>query len=387
MEYDFDRTLDHRKTTSARWLQPEGRNDVIGMGTADLDFYCPPCVEEANMKVCKENTFNYRYKPRSYYQAVTSWFRRHYQLELPATWLSNILGTLGAVHMCLCRFTHPGDWVIIQSPYFMPLKASIEAAGCHFLENPMKLVEGRYEIDFADFEEKVRKYRPSIFLLVNPQNPTGRVFTREELEQLVEICDRYQVLILSDEVHFLVTYDGRKHIPIYGVSRRAQEISIQIFSYSKGFNIMSIPHAMVFIADPELRRKWEDYVYGFNFNYASNSFAIASVTAVAGGQADGWLDQLTAYLQGNRDYFLEAVARLGLPLKPLKPEASFLFWIDCRESGIPGEKLKDFFLEKAGISLNNGLDHGETGRGFVRMNFGVTRKTLETAVDRLQKAF
>ncbi len=387
MKFNFDYAEDHRNDHSIRWLQPEGRDDILGMGTADLDFCCPPCVREATLAVANENTFNYRYKPDSYYQAVTGWFSRHYGMEVPREWISSIPGTLAAVHMAVRLFARPGDYVLMQTPYFTPLRAGIEGAGCRFLPNPMKLINGRYELDLEDFEEKIRLYRPSLFILVNPQNPTGRIFTMEELNRMVSICARYQVKIISDEVHFLVTFDGKKHIPIYAVSEEARRISIQIFSYSKGFNIMSLPHAMVFIADRSMREQWDRFVYSFNFNYASNSFSIAAVTAVAGGEADEWLRQLTLYLQDNRDFFMEETARRGLPIRPLLPEASFLFWIDCRDCNIPPEMLKEAFLKEAGISLNNGLEHGEDGTGFVRLNFGVTRKTLQTALDRMERMF
>lgn len=387
MKFNFDYAEDHRNDHSIRWLQPEGRDDILGMGTADLDFCCPPCVREATLAVANENTFNYRYKPDSYYQAVTGWFSRHYGMEVPREWISSIPGTLAAVHMAVRLFARPGDYVLMQTPYFTPPRAGIEGAGCRFLPNPMKLINGRYELDLEDFEEKIRLYRPSLFILVNPQNPTGRIFTMEELNRMVSICARYQVKIISDEVHFLVTFDGKKHIPIYAVSEEARRISIQIFSYSKGFNIMSLPHAMVFIADRSMREQWDRFVYSFNFNYASNSFSIAAVTAVAGGEADEWLRQLTLYLQDNRDFFMEETARRGLPIRPLLPEASFLFWIDCRDCNIPPEKLKEAFLKEAGISLNNGLEHGEDGTGFVRLNFGVTRKTLQTALDRMERMF
>ena len=387
MKFNFDYAEDHRNDHSIRWLQPEGRDDILGMGTADLDFCCPPCVREATLAVANENTFNYRYKPDSYYQADTGWFSRHYGMEVPREWISSIPGTLAAVHMAVRLFARPGDYVLMQTPYFTPLRAGIEGAGCRFLPNPMKLINGRYELDLEDFEEKIRLYRPSLFILVNPQNPTGRIFTMEELNRMVSICARYQVKIISDEVHFLVTFDGKKHIPIYAVSEEARRISIQIFSYSKGFNIMSLPHAMVFIADRSMREQWDRFVYSFNFNYASNSFSIAAVTAVAGGEADEWLRQLTLYLQDNRDFFMEETARRGLPIRPLLPEASFLFWIDCRDCNIPPEMLKEAFLKEAGISLNNGLEHGEDGTGFVRLNFGVTRKTLQTALDRMERMF
>ncbi|MDL2215782.1 aminotransferase class I/II-fold pyridoxal phosphate-dependent enzyme [Ruminococcaceae bacterium OttesenSCG-928-N02] len=387
MMYNFDRTLDHRQTKSMRWLQPQGRDDILGMGTADLDFTCPPSVRAATLAISEENAFNYHYKPEAYYEAVTGWFARKYGCEIQREWMSTVPGTLAAIQIAIRTFSRTGEYVLMQTPYFSPLRDGIEGAGRHFLENPMILQDGRYELDLLDFEEKIRRYKPALFLLVNPQNPTGRIFTIEELQQMVDICAHYGVRIISDEVHFLITYDGKKHVPIYEVSQRARDISILIFSYSKGFNLMSLPNAIAFVANKKMRDAWEKQLAAFNFNYASNSFAVAAVTAVAGGTADAWLEQLTAYLQSNRDYFMKAVQAKNLPLVPLKPEASYLFWVDCRNTGIPSKDLDRAFFDRAGIALNNGLAHGADGRGFVRLNFGVTRHTLETAVERMEKMF
>ena len=275
----------------------------------------------------------------------------------------------------------------LQTPYFSPLRDCIEGAGCRFLENPMLLEKGRYELDFADFEAKIKAFRPAVFLLVNPQNPTGRVFTREELERMVSICAENHVLILSDEVHFLITFDGKKHIPILSVSEQARKISFQVFSLSKGFNIMSLPHAMILISDPRLREQWLSFLKPFNFHYASNSFSIAAVTAVTSGGADRWLEECTACLQQNRDLFLRLVREKALSITPLPPEAGYLLWIDCRQSGILPEELDRVLLEEAGLGVNNGLGHGEAGRGFIRLNFGVTESNLRLAVERLEALF
>lgn len=387
MPYEFNKTLDHRYDGSIRWAQPAGRDDVLGMGTADLDFFCAPCVEQATLAVSEENTFNYRFKPDRYYEAVQSWFARRYGMQTQRDWLREIPSTIGSVRLSIGALCHPGDFILMQTPYFAPLRWAIEGAGCRFLENPMVLRGGRYEIDFQDFEEKIRTYHPTMFLLVSPHNPTGRVFSREELNRMVEICADNGVVILSDEVHCLVTYDGRRHIPILDVSDQAKEIAVQTFSFSKGFNLMSLPHAMTLIADERLRRRWDAYVVPFDFHYACNSFSIAAVTAIAEGGADDWLAELTAYLQHNRDLFARLVRERGIPMDPLLPEASFVYWIDCRRTGLDPNTLGEAFLEQAGISLNNGLEHGEQGKGFIRLNFGVTEQTLREAVNRLDRMF
>ncbi len=387
MNYNFEQEADHRYNGSIRWEQPLGRDDILGMGTADMDFECAPCIRETLETVARENIYHYKFKPETYYQSVIRWFREKYGMEMKKEWMSNVPGTIGAIRLALERFSKAGDYVLMQAPYFDPLKNTIIGAGRQFLENPMVYEGERYEIDFDDFEEKIHTYRPAVFLLVNPQNPTGRVFTLEELERMVEICAKYGVKIISDEVHFLITYEEHRHIPILAVSEKAREIAIQIFSFSKGFNIMSLPHGIVVIADEKTQKQWTDYLVPYSFGYASNSFAIAAVSAAAGGDADEWLEQVNEYLYKNRELFVSETERRNLPVKPIKPEAGFLFWIDCRKSGIEQEALGDMFIEKAGIRLNNGLDHGEAGRGFVRLNFAVTRANLLKAIDRMEKMF
>ena len=387
MKFNFNKTLDHRYDGSYRWAQPEGRSDVLGMGTADMDYFCAPSILEATRRIAEENTFNYRGKSEEYYNALTNFFKRRYDLDIRREWLNNIPCTLAIVRMLMELFAGKDHWVIMQTPYFAPLRSCIEGAGCRFLENPMVLKDGRYELDLEDFEKKIVAYHPAIYMMVNPQNPTGRVFTQEELEKIVDICARNHVLIVSDEVHFLITYDGHRHIPILAVNEKAREISVQLFSMSKGFNMMSLPHAMTLIANPELQKKWLDFLFSYDFHYAVNTFAMAAVTAAAGEEAEHWLDACTDYLKENMELFFQFVEEKKLPIKPLRPEAGYLLWIDCRESGLDAERLGEEFLEKAGISLNNGLEHGEAGRGFVRLNFAVTRSVMKAALERIERMF
>ena len=386
MLYDFDAALDHRKDNSYKWEQPDGRDDIIGMGTADMDYFCPPCIKEATCAILEENAFNYRRKPDSYFRTVIEWYRRHYGLEMDRKWLFNVPGTICAVHIAILLLSAGNRRVIMQSPHFNPLKNAVEGAGCTLISNPMVYDGHAYHLDLHDFEEKVRDYRPSVFLMVNPQNPTGRVFTEEELTALVDICHRYGVSIISDEVHSLVVYDGCRHIPVLAVSDKARKIAIQIMSMSKGFNIMSLPHAIVSIADPELRERWKRIWIPYDFSYATNSYALAAVTASMGLEADEWLCQLTEYLKRNRDELM-AFMEDSLPVVPIKPEAGYLLWADCRKAGIAPDNLGQFFLDKAGISLTDGAEFGEEGRGFARFNFAVTHKTLVEAIDRLKGVF
>lgn len=387
MKYIFDQTLDHRTNDSYRWKQPPGRDDVLGMDTADLDYGCPPCLKEACRPIWEENCFNYRMKSERYVQSIHRWYQKNYGLAVQENWLGSAPGTIGAIRIALGLFGRKDSCVLMQTPHFTPLVRAIEGAGCRLLTNAMVLRNGRYELDLDDFEEKIRTYHPSIFLMVNPQNPTGRVFTREELERMVEICHENRIVIISDEVHSLITYDGNRHIPVMAVSEKARDIAVQVLSICKGFNTMGLPHAIVTIANPEMKAQWDSCISGYSFDYAYNAYAMAAVTSIMSGEADDWLQELTEYLRRNRDLFVRTLRETAIPIVPTVPEAGFLLWADCRRSGLDTDRLEQEVLDRAGIKLNNGLDHGEAGRGFIRINFAVTRKNAFIALDRLSGMF
>jgi len=387
MKYDFDKVPDHRKNGSYRWGMPDMPADVIGMGTADLDYACAPCIRDALVPVAEENCYNYRQHSDAYYDAVAGWYLRNYGLQVQRDWLSNVPSTVGAIRMALGIYAKPGDAVIVQTPLFRPINWAVEGADCRLIENPMKPVNGHYEINFADFEAKLRQYHPAVYLLVNPHNPTGRVFTRAELERLTEICAENGVLIVSDEVHSLVLYGDNRHTPILAVSRKARENSVQIMSLSKGFNIMSLPHAIIAIANPELQKAWMRQITAYSFGYAVNSFAIAAVTSIMKGEADEWLRELTQYLDRNLEQTLDFIEKNRLPLVPYRPEGSFLLWLDCRNAGIGTKQLDRFFMDRAHIHLDDGEENfGSEGAGFVRINFAVTNDVLKEALERMKRA-
>ncbi|NLC26922.1 MAG: aminotransferase class I/II-fold pyridoxal phosphate-dependent enzyme [Fastidiosipila sp.] len=387
MKYNFDTTINHRKNGSFRWGMPGFPEDVLGMGTADLDFSCAPSIRESLLPIAEENCYNYRQHSQDYYNAVIDWYQRNYGLTVKKEWLSNVPSTIGAVRMALGIYAKPGDMVIVQSPLFRPIKWAVEGADCRLISNSLKPIDGRYEIDFEDFEEKIKKYKPALYLMVNPHNPTGRVFTKEELVRLVEICAKYDVKIVSDEVHSLILYEGIEHTPILSVSGIAQEISVQIVSLSKGYNIMSLPHAIITIANPEMQEAWMRQIGAYSFGYAVNSFSIAAVTSIMKGEADEWMQELTQYLKQNLHETLEFFEENHLPLIPYKPESSFLLWVDCRPAKINDSNLNNYFMQNTHIDLNDGLENfGIDGKGFIRINFAVSNKVLKEALERIYHA-
>lgn len=383
MNYNFDSIADHRYDASYRWQQPDGMNDVIGMGTADLDFDCAPCIRDALVPVAQENCYNYRQRTEKYYHAVTNWYFRQYGLELKQEWLSNVPSTIGAIRMALGILTKPGDGVLVQSPCFGPISKCIEGAGCCQIDNPMRYENGRFELDFEDFERKLKQCHPAVFLLVNPHNPTCRVYTKPELERIVSLCESYGARIISDEVHSLILYDGAVHTPILAVSETAQTLAIQVVSMSKGYNIMGLPHAIIAIPNPDIRKAWEQQIQAFSFGYAVNAFALAAVTSILEGNADAWMKALHTYLQTNRNELLRFFARKDIPLMAITPESSFLMWVDCKSMDVPNGQLGQYFLEKAHISLDDGAEFEPDGNGFIRINYAVTNQVLKQAITRL----
>lgn len=246
--------------------------------------------------IVEDNCYNYRQHTREYYNAVTGWYQRNYGLTVKKEWLTDVPSTIGAVRIALGILTKQGDAVIVQTPVFEPVVRAVEGSGCRLIDNP--------------------------------HNPMGKVFSREEMERLVEICNENHMRIISDEVHSLVLYEGRKHIPILAVNDIAQEI----------------------------RETWEKQIAAHSFGYAVNSFAIAAVTSIMKGEADEWMEELTQYLYNNMREMMQFIEEQQLPLIPYKPEGSFLMWIDCREAGIGKEHLDKYFLEQAHIHLDDGKD-------------------------------
>lgn len=263
----------------------------------------------------------------------------------------------------------------------------MEGANLRLIENPLKAINNRYEIDFEDFEAKIEKYHPAVYFTTNPHNPTGRVFTEEELTRLVDICARNKIKIISDEVHCLILYQGHKHTPILAVNDQARKLGIQIVSLSKGYNVMSLPHAIVTIAEPEMRKAWMRQMTAHSFEYATNSFALAAVTSILEGGADEWMKELNSYLSNNLQFALKYIEENKLPLKPYPPEAGFLLWLGCCDAGIGNCHLDRFFLEKAHIHLDDGEENfGSEGKGFVRINYAVPNKVLREAFERIKAA-
>lgn len=381
--YDFDRIIDRRGKNSAKWDERfigEGDSALLPFWVADTDFPAPECVQQALLTCVQHNIYGYSLPPVGCAQAAADWQLRRHGFKAQADWAVFTAGIDAALAACVCAFTDPGDAVLIQTPIYAPFFETAEKNGRRILENPMRLVNGRYEPDFEDFARKAKEAK--IWMFCNPQNPSARCFIKKELLRFAQICLENDVLIISDEIHGDIVFDGLRHIPIASLSPEICARTITCTSASKTFSVAGLATSVIFIEDEKLRRRFEAEKERCCIN--TNILGLTAMEAAYRG-GDHYADALVAYLQENRDFALDYICRKIPCLRALKPEATFLLWIDCSEMGIPSEKLEGFF-RSAGVRLSMGSAYREPTGQFVRLNFGCRRAVLEEGLGRIAEA-
>lgn len=381
--YDFDRIIDRRGRNSAKWDERfigKGDDALLPFWVADTDFSAPECVQQALLACVQHNIYGYSLPPVGCAQAAADWQKRRHGFEARAEWAVFVAGIDAALMTSICAFTEPGDAVLIQTPIYSPFFETVEKNGRRVLENPMRLVNGRYEPDFEDFAEKAKEAK--LWMFCNPQNPSSRRFTKEELLRFAQICLENDVLIVSDEIHGDIVFDGLRHIPIASLSPEICARTITCSSASKTFSVAGLAASVIFIADEKLRRRFEEEKERCCIN--TNILGLTAMEA-AYRSGDDYADALVAYLQGNRDFALDYIKRKMPCLRALKPEATFLLWIDCSGLGLTSEELEGFF-RFAGVRLSMGSAYREVTGQFVRLNFGCRRALLEEGLSRIAEA-
>lgn len=384
MDYNFDEEISLRGSGSIKWDQWEDEN-ILGMANADMDFKAADCVIEALKKTAEQGMFDYHYKPDEHYQTIINWYNRKFGWTIKKEWILSAPGVWVAVHICFEAFTRPGENIIVQTPHFHPIQVIADRMGRHIVTNPMILKNGKYEIDFDDFKQKIIEKRPAVYFMVNLQNPTGRLFTEEEVRSLMEICCMYHVLVISDEVHSNLRY-GRKHTPAPSVSEEAQKNAIILNAASKAYNTMDLTYCVIVAPDKHLRRILTETLESYSLDFATNLFSVAGTTAAFSEEADEWLDEVTGYLETSLDIIFDYFEKNIPQIIPIRPEGSFLVWLDCRDLGMTQEQLMDLFITKARVGVTSGEPYGPEGIGFVRLNFGCTHRILKEALRRINEA-
>lgn len=373
MKYDFDKQISRRGTDSYKWDSAE-KEEVLPMWVADMDFHTTPAIVDALRRRVEHGIFGYTRVPDSYYEAVTGWFARRHGWLFDREWMIYTSGVVPAISAVIKALTAPGDKVLVQTPVYNCFFSSIRNNGCEVVCSPLSYAGGIYSMDFNDLERKAADPRVKAMLLCNPHNPAGRVWRREELARIGEICIRHDVTVVSDEIHCELVFPGHRYTPFASISEDFLRHSVTCLSPSKAFNIAGLQIANIVCADTD-RRANIDRAINDNEVCDVNPFGVIA-TQAAYNEGEEWLNQLIEYLHANYLY-MRKFCREHLPEFPVTVlEGTYLVWMDCRKLGIPSKELEQQLVDKAGLWLNAGTMYGVEGEGFMRWNIACTRATL-----------
>jgi cystathionine beta-lyase len=389
-KYNFDEIIERRGTGSSKWDDFAGRfpgydvADAIPMWVADMDFRCPDEVVDAIKEKAAFGIYGYPcYEKEKLTSAVQDWLKRRHGWEIDKRWIVTTSGVVPAVTYAVQAFTEPGDGVIIQTPVYYPFKnRCIKLNNRIAVENPLIEEDGVYSIDFEDFEKKASDKNTKLFILCSPHNPVGRVWSRDEIEKMVEICRKHDVLIFSDEIHSDLIMHGSKHTATGSVSNSNL---ISAYAPSKTFNLAGLKTSVIIIPDIEIRKR---YMNRISANEAGgfNTFGQAALVA-AYTHGDGYLEELIDYIDGNLKYAQSFINENIPGVSAGKTEGTYFLWADFRGTGLTTEEINRTVLEKAKIAGDLGEWFGSEGRGFIRLNLACPRSVVKEAMERIKRAF
>lgn len=386
MKYNFDEIVPRRHTDCLKYdnLQEMfGTEEVLPMWIADMDFKTPDFIVDAIRTRLSHELLGYSYICKRWKPAIQNWVSRRYGWQVEADEIGFVGGIVPAISFALQCFTKIGDKVMIQPPVYHPYHHVTHDLERTLVMNPLKLVNGQFEVDFADFEEKVKNCK--IFLLCNPHNPGGRVWSKEELVRMCEICAKYNVLVISDEIHCDMALKGYKHIPFASCCDKAKDICITFMAASKTFNIAGLKSSYHIIQNEDIRKQYHEFLRKSELDTA-HVFATGPV-ATAYEQGEEWVEQMLEYVEANID-FMEQYLKKNMPkMGMIRPQASFLVFLDARGLGLPHDELVKFFIREAKVGMNDGAMFGEEGSGYMRMNLGCPRSILEKALNQIKAAY
>ncbi len=386
---NFDQTIDRNQYPTFKWHKPAlaehfGNEQALPFWVADMDFPAPDAVVEALRQRAEHGIFGYEYKTDGYFESLIEWYQKRHQWTIGRSHIEFCPGVLNGVAILIDQHSDEGDGVIIQPPVFFEFRSIIRSNKRKIVKNPLKLIDSKYHIDLDDLAKKSADPKNKILILCNPHNPIGRVWTREELDKIGEICCEHNVFVISDELHGDIVYPPHRYIPFASRSVEVAQNSATCISPAKTFNIAGIVDGMVVIPNDEHRQRFHDFGHRFQTN-KTNVFASA---ALAAGYRHGgpWLDELLIYLQGNID-FIRTYLRENIPQVTLvEPEGTYLAWLNFAGLGLEAKALEKFLAQEAQLALNAGYWFGREGAGFARMNIACPRSILTEAFDRLAKA-
>ncbi len=386
MKYDFDEIVDRHNTDSLKLdaIAPRwGRNDLIPLWVADMDFRTPPFIIKAIKDRLENEVLGYTMKPDRWYSSITNWVQQRFDWKISPEMLTHTPGIVPGLAMAIQCLTNVGDKVMVQPPVYHPFFLVTQHNNRKVVYNPLILRDGQYRMDMDRFKEDIKGCK--LFILCNPHNPGGRVWTKDELAEVARICYENKTIVISDEIHADLTLSPYIHHPFATVSEEAKMNSIVFMSSSKAFNMPGISSSYCIIENESLRRKFSTYVNGSELG-EGHIFSFNTVVAAYSNGTE-WLDQVKEYIQGNIDFVDEYLKKNIPAIKAIRPQASYLIFLDCRELNLPQDELLKLFIDGAHLALNDGAIFGKEGAGFMRLNAGCPRSVLKKALDQLHDAY
>ena len=379
MQYDFDKVIDRRNTNSLKWDVPERE---LPMWVADMDFQTAPEIISALQKRTEHGVFGYSVVPDEWYDAYVHWWRDRHRFTMEKDWLIFCTGVVPAISSMVRKLTTAGEKVLVQTPVYNIFFNSIVNNGRIILENELLYDGNSYSMDFEDLERKLSDPQTTLMLLCNPQNPAGRIWERETLEKVGELCWKHHVRVISDEIHCDLAFPGQEYIPFASVSDKCRMNSITCLAPTKAFNIAGLQTAAVSVPDPVLRHKVNR---GLNTDEVAEPNAYAVQAAVAAfTEGAPWLDELRKYLWGNRQYVQTFLEKELPQVKLVESQATYLLWLDCEKIAKDTEPLADFLRKETGLYVTAGGCYGSGSQKFLRVNIACPRVTLEDGMNRLK---
>ncbi len=353
------------------------------MWVADMDFKTPSFIVDKLINRVNHEIYGYSFRPPEYFNSIMKWLSLRHNWQIEKDWICFSPGIVPALNICTLAFTRPGDSVIVQPPVYFPFFSAVENHGRQLVYNQLIERDGRWTMDFDSLNSCISE-NTKMIIISNPHNPVGRAWLPEELDKLADICLKNNILILSDEIHCDLILPGFRHLPLASISEKIADITVTCIAPSKTFNLAGLSTSSLIISNPVLRKYFNKKIESLHLGNGNIFGTVASIAAYSEGAE--WVDALMEYLDENVNYVQKFCRELIPEIIPVQPEATYMIWLDCRKFSMTGKELQDFFVNKAGVGMNEGSTFGPGGEGFMRMNLGAPHATVIKAMEQIERA-
>ncbi|HFL2404187.1 TPA: MalY/PatB family protein [Clostridioides difficile] len=386
MNYNFNEIVDRSNNFSSKWSEMEkkyGTNDLLPMWVADMDFKAAPCIIDSLKNRLEQEIYGYTTRPDSYNESIVNWLDRRHNWKIKSEWLIYSPGVIPAISLLINELTKANDKIMIQEPVYSPFNSVVKNNNRELIISPLqKLENGNYIMDYEDIENKIKDVK--LFILCNPHNPVGRVWTKDELKKLGDICLKHNVKIISDEIHSDIILKKHKHIPMASISKEFEKNTITCMAPTKTFNIAGLQSSYVVLPDEKYYKLLDDAFTRIDIK-RNNCFSLVA-TEASYNNGESWLESFLEYLESNIDFAIKYINENMPKLKVRKPEGTYLLWVDFSALGLSDEELESILVQKGKVALNQGNSFGIGGSGYQRINLACPRSMLEEALIRIKNA-